>query len=290
MAKKYDRIFRKEMGSLARPLLQQHFNWTWGSSEALSDKFRSEIDGETDFLLLLDKDDPQRKHILHLEFQLFYYRKLDQRMMVYYSNLHKIHDCAVTQLAVFLNQTKKKVPDTYSFQHGELVKFGYRALYLHTVPLQTFLRLDVPEAATIAILSDFGDLSIEEAIAAILHKINVGYQNNPPANVVQDLIVLSSLRKHTTPVLLKQIQLMDNLYQHLLKLGMERKNHVINHIVDIHRAQAKSEGKAEGKAEGLQQAIAAFLSLGQFSPEEIARILEVPLEMVQGMQQKGNGR
>ncbi len=78
---------------------------------------------------------------------------------------------------------------------------------------------------------------------------------------------------------------MDNLFQHLVKLGMERQNHVINHIVDIHREQAKSEGKAEG----LQQAIAAFLSLKQFNPDEIARILEVPLEMVLNVQQKGKG-
>jgi predicted transposase YdaD len=308
MSKQYDRVFRKDMANLAMPVLKPLLGWDWTEAEALPDKLFASFDYETDFLFLLDKNDPERKRILHIEFQTHMSRKLHARMLTYFALLRQKHDCPVLQVVIFLKKRKKTAPK-YFLRIEDQLDFSYHALHLHEIPFQTLLGMGIPEAFVVAILGDFGTMPPTEAIDHILSNIRRVCDNNSYLPYVQNLMVLSDLRQ-LSPILHQRLSLMPGIFQTLLKKAKTGENPIMRDILEEGRMEGHEKGleeghekglkeghekglkkglekgRMEGLEEGIHQAIARLLKAGLLSVTEIAQVMQVPLETVLGVQKK----
>lgn len=280
------------MAKLAMPILDPLYGWNWKTAEPISDKHFVDFNYETDFLFLLDKDDPVTKSVLHIEFQTNKSRSLSRRMLTYFAVLHQKHQCPVLQLVIFLKKRKKTASHFRLYIPGQ-VDFSYRALFLHELSFQRLIELGIPEAFVVAILSDFGDLSPEEAMAQILSNIQAKSDNNSYWQHVQNLVVLSDLR-NLSSILHQQLDTMPNIYKTLLRKGKTGENPIIHNLLEESRMEGIVEGEAKGRVEGeekgrmevMRNSIRAMLSTQKFSVEEIADLLNAPLELVWSVQRE----
>jgi len=63
---------------------------------------------------------------------------------------------------------------------------------------------------------------------------------------------------------------------------------IVEQMHKIEREEGREEGRQEGVREGLEKAVQKLLSNTEFSPEEIAGMMEVPVALVKKIKDKLN--
>lgn len=293
-----DKILRENMVSLVPFLLRLAFGLEWSSAEPISDKQQVTLQRETDFTLHLNKGNKETERVVHIEFQVGTGKRLRLRMLLYYTILRLRYACPIEQIVLFLQPAPKRPPRWHWFRNDG-VSYSYRVFYVHTLPFRALIDSKIPEEIVLAILSDYGDLPPEEAVETVLDRLKTLFgETFFLEKYVEQLRVLSSLRKEIPPILHQQLQKMPSIFFRNIKTDpwyldgktegiAEGKAEGIAEGKAKGKAEGIAEGKAEGIAEGLEKSrksIALLLKTGQFSPQEIARQIEMPLEFVQAVQ------
>ncbi len=296
MPKDYDRIFRRKIKRLALPLMRMLFGMDWKTQQDLLPRLEARQEYEADYTLMLDPEDPDRRQILHVEFQAAQDAELPARMLSYFAHLHLHYKCPVVQVVIFLQERKTPAErqSTVTFP-GIDTRHTFHTMYLHQISYKRFLELDLPEAAVLAVLGHFDGQPQEKVIGEIVQQLSEKGRNQNLELLVDDLVTLLSLRK-IEPSTIEKIKVMTTIEQVILERVLQGNNPFFVKWAEkavqeaaqkaaekakaAGVAEGKAKGKAEGKAEAIRQNITDLLERSPLSEQQIADILQVPLELV----------
>jgi predicted transposase YdaD len=286
MSNNYDRILRDGALVLVLKLLGKQLPSPPELLEHGPNRIHTTLDHETDMLAFLNKGLKDLEELLHLEFQVRKEKEIALRMLEYYVVLQRKYKMPVRQLVVFLHEKKKKRSGTRVERPLARVKFSYEVLYLQDIPFEHILELGVPEGVVLSILGDFGKTPPAEAIAMIIERIlALCAETKNHLVFVQHLLTLSKLRNKLQPIVHQILRTMPGIMQTILETFPDAEFGIFEQrYIALGKAEGRAEGRAEGKAEGKAEqevhTIVRFLRAGKITPDEIAEILEIPLERV----------
>jgi predicted transposase YdaD len=261
----YDRIIKESIEKVLLTLASSLLNLEISTTEPITAKLQTTVEREPDFLKKVTLTNGQQI-ILQLEFQLQDEEDMVYRMAEYRAIIQRIYMMPVKQYVIYLGNSKPTMPT--KLPKGQRIS-SFTLKNLKDLPVNDMLASDVPEELVLAILTDFPERDAKQVVSVILRKLKrVAANRAELKKAYQQLLTLSRIRKLEVETK-KQIEAMPITYDIKTDgLFLEGK------------AEGKAEGKVEGKAEERKIAIQNMLLKTDFLPEQIADILEVPLQFV----------
>ncbi len=277
MAKPYDSIFKEIFERVVPELATSLLHLPWGETEELKDKLQITREQEADYLKKLIFRDTNQSCIFHAEFQV---KEEDRRswMLLERGLLRHKYGLEVRQVVFFLgNKRKPWYPNAIREHNLEAV---FDVVVVKNVPLEFFLKSNIPEVVMLAILSDFGAQQPADVLPKVLDKLKkLAGNKNKFQQLLNQLERLSNLRK-LQPLTAKSIEAMpitiedigpiekDRLYNRGLEIGIK---------LGAEKAEENAEKAAEKAA---RKFITALLQDGTYTFQRIAAICDVPIELV----------
>jgi hypothetical protein len=259
MAKPYDsllkEIFEKVVPELAITLLHV----PWGRTEEVKDKTQVTLEREADYLRKLLYDDSSQNCILHAEFHI---RLQDLRnwMLLQRSLVRYRHGLPVRQVVFLIGDYE--APHFPNLIEELNLRYYFDVIPFNTIPVERFLQSHVPEVVMLSILGNFGDKKPEVIIPEILDKLQSLSGNKTELQRLQkQLEVLSNLRK-LQPLTIKFIEAMPIIY-------------------NIEEDVRFQQGIEKGIEKGVTPFVINLLKSGIYTPEQIAALGNVSLELVE---------
>ena len=166
---KYDKIIQENLLKLVPALLTIVLGLKIIRIEDLpSRKVQSTLEREPDFLkLVFEKDFPEGR-IIHMEFESGNETYMERRMLEYLGMLYRRYGIPINQHLIFLGNKPSTMKDRIEFDG---LKFAYRIHNLCEISYKKFLYSDIPEEVILSILADREDLTPEEFVSMILHRL-----------------------------------------------------------------------------------------------------------------------
>ncbi len=264
-ANQYDKIVKENIEIFLPALIQKVLGIRMSSSEDLTDTVQYTIERKPDVLKRV-QDEQQDEFILHLEFQSVDDPRMLKRMLLYRALLYEKYELSVRQYVVYMGDESPVMP-THLQQDG--LRFSYGLVPLSRLPISVFLTSDQPQEIVMAILSNFGNTAVPDAVRQIIDKIRQTSASPLAFNRhIRQLRILANLRKLTPQI--------DLIMEGLMSFFKEEED-----VLYVRgERKGKEEGKLEGKQEGKQEAVRDLLRKTDFTADRVAEILEVPLEQV----------
>lgn len=268
MAKKIDKIIKENFEEIFVPLSKKLLKLEFEEAVEIPDDLQITLESQPDFLKMVSAAD-NRKYILHIEFQSSNVTEMAERMLLYYSMLHKKYRLPIYQQVFYLGSRNSKFQT--KMEH-EFLTFRYQLVDFKNIPYREFLQSDKPEEIILAILGNFEKRKAEEIGEQILRKINaLKIRNEIKLKSVKQLEVLSSLRN------LQEI--IDILIPKFMPLEYD-----ITKDIRYKQGQAKGleigEAKEKKIRKKLDDMIITLLKKGIMSTKEIASVAKVSMAYV----------
>ncbi len=294
---KYDKIFKENIEAILLPFVEKYLNFKIVSSRVLEAKLQSTIEREVDFLRIV-KTDKGEEFILHIEFQSSNELEMIYRIKEYNAIIqrkfkeeeedenkgkHKRRrkprrKLEMRHYVIYLGKGRMTMPTRLEEKH---VFRQFEVLSINELDFDKMLQSQIPEEIILAILSDFKGADPEKMIRLIVGKLKKYSKNDAELKkFVEQLSILSDLRKleKKTIKTIKNMPITYNIKDsYTYKLGKKEG-------VELGREEGREQGREEERAQQQKKAIAAMLLLGN-NPEQIAKYLEVPIELVEEIQE-----
>ncbi|TAE19654.1 MAG: hypothetical protein EAZ95_01240 [Bacteroidetes bacterium] len=253
MANEYDKVFKENLERIFLPFFAQVTNTDFSKTEELSLELQITLERKADFLRKVLTANP---YILHLEIQSTNDVRMLSRMRIYYALLREKYQyqLPVRQYLLYIGQE----PLTMKNEDLDLPNpFRYELIDIQKIPYQNFLQSEVPEMVILAILANFQQQSTQVVLGDIFNRLaQLLHEDGRLNKYARHLYVLSKLRNLTleTEKLLKTMPV----------------------IIDY----TDDEFYVKGLQVAQQEDVKKLLLSKRLNAQEIASILDVPLETV----------
>ena len=228
-------------------------------AEIIREKLQQTKEKEADALRIITDPNGQ-KFILHLEFQVDDYPKMIYRMHDYWGLLKSKYDFPVRQFVVFIGSGQPKMK-TVLAEDGNY--FQFQLINITQFDYLRFLSSDNPEEVILAILSDFGKETPENALNKIVQRLEETKTDETTFKKhLRQLRVLSKLRKLDLKF--------DDMIQNMAK------------YIDAENDYLYIRGKHEEQ----EKVVVNLLLQTDFGLDKIANIANVTTEFVKSIKQK----
>ncbi|MCU0345461.1 MAG: hypothetical protein MUC59_00870 [Saprospiraceae bacterium] len=273
MAKPYDSIFKEIFERVVPELAVSLLHLPWGETEELKDKLQVTREQEADYLKKLVFKDSNQACIFHAEFQV---KEEDRRswMLLERALLRNKYGLEVRQVVFFLGNKKKP---WYPKSIKELnLETSFDVIVVKNVPVEIFLKSQIPEVVMLAILSDFGEQEPASVIESVLQKLQELSGNQYKfQQLVNQLERLSNLRK-LQPLTVKSLEAMPLTIEDVIgKIENDR----------LYK-QGLEQGREEGQQETAEKFITGMLLDGTYSIERISVISGETVESILSIKRK----
>ena len=235
------------------------------------------------------KDGSEEWVLIHVEVQGSTEKAFAERMLTYWSRIKDRHKMKVLSLAVLADTNRNYLPDTFNFHHwGLKLVFSYPVAKLidweaNWQALETSDNIfsHVVMAQIKAKRVKDSELLLTSKTGLIRSLFERGYSKE---QVVELFNIIDWMIKLPAPLEMQFKTLVDQIQE-------EKKMPYINTFERLARQEGLQEGLQEGRQEGrkeaeeraLQEKLASarqLLSLGVLNEEQIAEVLNLPLEKV----------
>jgi len=203
------------------------------------------------------------KDIIHIEIQNDNHKKMDKRMLRYYSDiLFDYEEYNIKQYIIYIGRYKCSMKSKIQ---RDSIDYQYKIIDMKDIPCQEFLESNDPSAVSLAILCDFKDENRQEIVNKILFKLK---------DISQDDIEFKSHLK------IVEILSTNRNLEAEIKKGEEML------IVDVEKMPSYSlgmeKGLLKGKDKWLSQGVisTAITMINKFklSAEEVAKELNISID------------
>ena len=269
----YDKVIKENIEAVFLPLLEKFTGIKIVKSSDIKDKIQRTFEREPDFLKKVT-DQTGKAFILQLEFQTHDDPEMVYRMAEYKALIQRKHKLPVKQFVVYLGAG---VPKMRAELEPEERITGFELQNINKLKPEALTASDVPQEILLAVLSGFPKKDAEGVIAKIIAKLQaLSKSQTELEGYLQLLIILSRLRKFEV-ITKKKVEAMpitydittDGLYKQGIEKGIEKGIE-----------QGIGQGIELGQTKKTNKAIIKALEQGVLTLEQIAEMLEVPVETV----------
>jgi predicted transposase YdaD len=205
---------------------------------------------------------------------------MHKRMLLYHALIFEVHNLDSEQFVIYIGNDTLDMPARIAHKN---LDFAYTIIDIRRYNYEEFLQASTPEEVILAILGNFHGEQPETVIEKILLRL----QELTPSRLAlgkytTQLNIISKLRK-LQKTTLNQINSMPVIFDYTdtpAYLEGEAKGKAEG------EAKGEARGEAKGKAETIAQGIERLLRNKKLSPQEIADVFDVSLDLVLEIQQK----
>jgi len=258
--KEESRIYDKTIRSLLKELPTTFMELITDkklSKEALKPldiKLQKVIEREADLIV----ENTETGEIYHVEFQSTNDSSMPVRMALYFYLTLQNYGKAPKQYLVFVGRGECTIPSSVEIGSS---KHSYKVIDLkEDVDCKALLESDNPNDWILTVLCKLDPQ--KTAIRTVIQKIKSIEDKRLQQELIQKLFILAGLREE---------QILKLVEQEVKNMGL-----VIDPETNLYLKEIKEQGRLEGKLESAKK---FYLEL-HLSPEKIARILDLPLELV----------
>ena len=264
MANEYDRILRENISEIFIPLVERQLGVEIAKSRVLPTKFTGTFEREVDHLF--DVHTKSGKHFLiHFEFQTNNSPKMLRRMLLYHGHIYFKYGLPIEHFVIYLGKSPARMQDQ---MEPEAVFEGYHLVSIRRQRLADLLSSQVPEEVVLGILSNYGNLEVDEVVRQIVHRLKEISADPESLHIsLKQLGILSRIVKLDSKV----INELKNM-----PLDIDFKGHV---LYKEGEAEGLAKGKAEGKAEGIAEGKAEGIAEGK-AEGEVEGMRKVVLQLL----------
>jgi predicted transposase/invertase (TIGR01784 family) len=224
------------------------------SLKPLDIKLQKVIEREADLIV----ENTETGEIYHVEFQSTNDSSMPVRMALYFYLILQNYGKAPKQYLVFVGKGECTMPSSVEIGSS---KHSYKVVDLkRDVDCQKLLESDNPNDWIFTVLCRLDPQ--KTAIRTAIQKIKNIEDKRLQQELIQKLFILAGLREE---------QILKLVEQEVKSMGL-----VIDPETNLYLKEIKEQGRLEGKLESAKK---FYLEL-HLSPERIARILDLPLELV----------
>jgi len=224
------------------------------SLRPLDIKLQKVIEREADLIV----ENTETGEIYHVEFQSTNDSSMPVRMALYFYLILQNYGKIPKQYLVFVGKGECTMPSSVEIGNS---KHSYKVIDLkRDVDCQKLLESDNPNDWIFAVLCRLDPQ--KTAIRTAIQKIKNIEDKRLQQELIQKLFILAGLREE---------QILKLVEQEVKSMGL-----VIDPETNLYLKEIKEQGRLEGKLESAKK---FYLEL-HLSPERIARILDLPLELV----------
>lgn len=263
-ASQYDKILKENIEAVIPSLMQNILGITAVSSEELPDDVQHTKERKPDVLKKIT-DSQGDIYVLQIEFQVADEPKMVYRMAEYYVMLERKYELSVRQYVIYLGSARPQMPTQLN---SEWMTFNFPLISFADLDYHLFLNSARPEEVVLGVLADFKGDSIQKALAQIVQRIEETTDGDLALmRYFKQLRVLAQLR---------------NLGNNLKDIAMDS----IAKFVSVEKDAAYLVGLDKGELKAEERFIRNLLAKMSLTVEQIADIVGVPVEFVQGIEAK----
>lgn len=280
-----DKIIKENCQNLVPFIVRKIFGLHFDEMKNLPEiKQQMTREKEPDFLRIIYNSDYQDGVIVQLEFETTDFKKMDKRMLEYMALLHKKTEKPVLQFVLYLGKGQATMNQVIKF--GRL-NYSFEIINIEDFNYQEFIHSDRSEEVILSLLANSDDLSKEELLDLILHRLVALNKDTLAAKkFVNQLIMLSRLR---------------NLQYLTIKKIQDMNSTIFDINTDVLYLQGIERGIEKGIEKGMEKGIEKGNELGELrksiigiqnmtakkvDKELIADFLELEIKFVKKIQQQ----
>ncbi len=192
MANDFDRIFKDTLGHIFLFLSEKYFGFEADSWQQLKPAISGTYEREVDYLYEVVTPAGE-VFLLHIEFQPRDDPRMLSRMQVYHALLYDLYQKPIRHKVIYLGQRpsrmKHRLPKSLLFTGFDLISLSEQSF-------MEMLHSEHPWEVVLAVLSDFGDFSVDAGLTQILDRLREMELNDTEfKRSLAQLKILSRLRK-----------------------------------------------------------------------------------------------
>lgn len=256
MSKKYDKTIRSLLKDLPTTFLQliTGDRFSQNTVKPLDVKLQKVIEREADLIV----ENTETGNIYHIEFQTTNDPSMPVRMAVYFYLILQNYGKAPKQYLVFIGNDKCTMPPCVEIENS---KHCYKVIDLkEDIDCRALLESENPNDWIFTVLCKL-DKELD-AIRTVLGRIKAIEDSRVQQELIQKLFILAGLREK---------QILKFIEQEVSTMGL-----VINPETNLYLKEIMEKGKIKAKKEDAKK---LYIKL-KLSPEQIAKILDIPLSLV----------
>jgi predicted transposase/invertase (TIGR01784 family) len=279
----YDKIFRENMEAALPGIIAHLLNLHIVNSVELPDDIQHTKERKPDLLKKVT-DKTGKTFVLHIEYQTKSDQEMPYRMAEYNIMLLRKYKLPVKQYVIFIGSGKANMATSIV---SENFSFHYDIISLSSIDYKIFLKSAKPEEKILAILANFENEEPVAAIKNILQAVKDSTDSSFAENrYFNQLRVLMQLRnfKNQFDKAMESISTFfkeenDPLFYRGEVKGLEKGR-------EEGLEKGLQKGLQKGRQEGREEVISNLLENLGLPDEQVARIANVPLKLVQKIRKK----
>ena len=233
-------------------------------------KLQKVIEREADFIV----ENTETGEIYHVEFQSTNDSSMPIRMALYFYLILQNYGRAPKQYLVYVGQDKCTMPDHIEIEGS---RHSYRVIDLkEDLDCEKLIESDYPNDWVLAVLCRIDREG--KALSRIFEKIKSLKDRRVQQELITKLFILAGLRG------MQILKLVEREVDNMALVISPENNLYLKKLVE----RGREEGRREGEIKGIKKSILKLYTKKRLSPEEIAEILEVPLDLVREAIEEGN--
>ncbi len=190
----YDRIVKEIIEEALYPLAEIVLKIPIEKTQEIKDKIQTTLEREGDHLKIMLFKDKNLKEILHLEFHVND-ENIGKLVLLKKAMLSVNLNLPVRQFVIFMGN-RKKPKYIKPFFRDKFTNHRFAVISLKSINWRQFLKYDIPEIITFAILADYGNELPEDVFREILTKMDrLSGGKSGASKHVRRLAIFSNLRK-----------------------------------------------------------------------------------------------
>jgi len=256
LSKTYDKTIRSLLKELPVTFLEliTGKKLTEETLKPLDIKLQKVIEREADLIV----ENTETGEIYHVEFQSTNDPSMPVRMAVYFYLILQNYGKAPKQFLVYVGRGNCSMPNSIEVEGS---KHSYKVIDLkRDLNCQSLLESPNPNDWVLSILCRMDQE--KEAVRRIVEKIKTIRDKREQQELIQKVFILAGLREE---------QILKLVEQEVKSMGL-----VIDPETNLYLKQLVEKGRKEG----IKRSIQKLYTKKKLSPEEIAEILDVPLNLV----------
>ena len=259
----YDRTLRELLQDIPTAFIKLLINKK--AVKMLDSKFPNVEEKEADLVVELED-----KEILHIEIQTTNDNNMPHRMLYYALMIYKVHNKFPKQLVIYVGEDNIKINNTLTFNDNY---FSYEVKNIKDIDCTPLIESDNVNDNILSILCDVKD--VQQLFFRLKSKL-LDLNQKQRENYIRKILYLLRLR----PILNQKFLELKNKEADMPFIIEKTKDPLYNEGLYKGKLEGRLEGKLEGRLEGKLESAIIMIKDFNIKPENIAKKLDIPLELV----------